>query len=311
MKKILRQELKSYTPEWNAKCSIITNLFILVPTLTLAIVLLIYSKKVFEIEINYTNCIPNQDNSQNMKTCKIQFLIPKKLKKPIFVYYRLKTFFINHRRIIESKSWKELKGEDVNTAMSCKGAYYMKEMFEENSPYYTNEWGHQFSEDDVASPCGLLAKCFFNDTYNITNVHGDFIYINETGISNKYLKTKFFKRRKNYKETQWIDVENEHFINWINMETFKNFKKLWGRIDTDMDPGNYYLIVHDNYDVSAYESRKSIIIGNENVFGMNNIIPYCFIVASAYLFLVILILWVKYVSSKDKKDFNISKLKWN
>ena len=26
MKKLLRQELKSYTPEWNAKCSIITDI---------------------------------------------------------------------------------------------------------------------------------------------------------------------------------------------------------------------------------------------------------------------------------------------
>ena len=312
MKKLLRQELKSYTPECNAKCSIIIDLIVMVSSLSIGIILIYYSKKNTEIEIDYTNCIPNQENSfsPNNRTCKIQFKIHKKMQNPIFIYYQLKNFYLNHRKIIESKNWNELRGEEVNAKSSCKDAYLMGEMFSKNSPYYINEWGHNFSEYDIASPCGLLARNFFNDTYNITFNNGTFINIDETNISSKYLKKHFFKRRKNYKEIQWIDVENEHFINWMNVETFSTFRKLWWKIYIDLEPGNYYLIAHDNYDVARYESKKYFVIGNANVFGIDNLVGYFFIGVSAYLFVIILILWVKYLLSKEKKEVNISKLKW-
>ena len=312
MKKLLRQELKSYTPEWNFKCSIFTDLILMSCSLAIGVILIYYSKMNIEIEIDYTNCIPNQENSHNNnKTCRIQFKIAKKLKHPIFVYYRLKNFYLNHRKIIESKNWKELRGEEVDTKDSCKNAYLMGQMFPSNSPYFINEWGQNFSENDIASPCGLLARNYFNDTYNLTFNNGTYIKINETGISNKYLKNKFFKRRKNYKQLQWIDVENEHFINWMNVETFSNFRKLWGKINIDLEEGNYYLLVHDNYDVSKYDSKKYFVIGNANVFGINNVVGYFFIGVSIYLFIIILILWVKYLLNKEKNEVNISKLKWN
>ena len=313
MKKLLRQELSSYTPEWTAKCSIITDLIIMTCSLSIGILLIYYSKKYSEIDLDYSNCVPNQEYTFSLtnKTCRIQFKIPKKFKAPIFVYYKLKNFYLNHRKIIESKNWKELRGEEVNTKASCKDAYLMGEMFSRNSPYYKNEWGHNFSENDVASPCGLLARSYFNDSYNITFDNGTYIYINESGIANQYLKKNFYKRRKNYQVTQWIDVENEHFINWMSTETFSTFRKLWGRINIDLEPGNYYLIVHDNYDTGRYDSKKSIIIGIANVFGVNNMFGYFFIAIAIYLFLVVLILWVKYLLSKEKKEVNISKLKFN
>ena len=314
MKKLLRQELKSYTPEWNAKCSMITDLILMIISLSIGILLISFSKRHKEIEIDYTNCVPNQENSvaKNNKICKIEFKIQKTLKKPIFIYYRLKNFYLNHRKIIESKNWNELRGEDANTKTSCKNAYLMGEIFKnKNTFYYMNEWGHNFTENDIASPCGLLARSFFNDTYQITFNNGTEINIDETGISNSYLKKHFYKRRKDYKDTQWIDVENEHFINWMNIETFSNFRKLWGKIYYDLEPGNYYLIAHDNYDVSKYEAKKYFVIGNANVFGINNSIGYFFIAISIYLFLIILILWVKYLLSKEKKEVNMNKLKWN
>ena len=312
MKKLLRQELKSYTPEWNAKCSIITDFFIMISSFSIGILLVYYSKRHIEIEVDYTNCIPNQDNSfsSSNKSCRIQFKVHRTIKKPIFVYYKLRNFYLNHRKIIESKNWKELRGEDANTKSSCKDAYLMGEMFGKNSVYFINQWGHNFSETDVASPCGLLARSFFNDTFNLTDDDGNYIIINETGISNKYLKKSFFKRRKDYENTQWIDVENEHFINWMNIETFSTFTKLWGKIYKDLEPGSYYLIAHDNYDIARYDSKKSFIIGNANVFGVNNFVGFFFIAIAIYLLVVILILWVKYLLGKEKKEVNISKLKW-
>jgi hypothetical protein len=309
MKKLLKQELKSYTPEWDAKCSIITDIIIMISSFSIGITLIYYSKRYIWIEIKYTTCI-NDNYDKSTKICTIPFKIDKTIKSPIFIYYKLENFFLNHRNLVESKNYKELRGEDTDTKMNCKNSYLMSEMFGKSSPYYLNEWNHNFSETDISSPCGLLARCFFNDTYNLTFSNGTYINISEYGISNEYLKKKFFKRNKDYKTKQWIDVENEHFINWMNIETFYNFKKIWGKIDFDLKPGNYNLIVKNNYDIKKYEADKYFCISNANTFGINNLFGYFFVGIGIYLFLVILILWVKYLLSKESKEVNINKLKW-
>ena len=224
MKKLLRQELKSYTPEWNAKCSIITNLIIMISSFSIGITMIYFSKKFSGIEIKYSSCSNNYD--KNQKLCLINFQITKTIERPVYVYYKLENFYLNHRLLVESKSWKELRGKETDTKYNCKNSYLMSEMFGKSSPYYLNEWNHNFSEADISSPCGLLARCFFNDTYNLTFSNGTNINISEYGISNEYLKKKFLKRNKDYKTKQWIDVENEHFINWMNKLLFIIFFNL-------------------------------------------------------------------------------------
>ena len=312
MKKLLRQELKSYTPEWDAKCSIITDLIIMISCFSIGITMLYFSNRYSIIEIKYSSCLDNISNMEkNKKICNIPFTLDKGIKSPIFVYYKLENFYINHRNLVESKSWKELRGEEGFTKEKCKNSYLMSEMFPSDSPYYTNQWNYTFQENDIASPCGLWARSFFNDTYILNYSNGTSININEYNISNDYLKDKFFKRRKDYNIIQWIDVENEHFINWMNIETSNNFKKIWGRIDFDLEPGNYTLIVKNNYDIKKYDAEKYFCISNANSFGINNLFGYFFIAIGIYLFIVILILWVKYLLSKESKEVNINKLKWD
>jgi hypothetical protein len=46
-----------------------------------------------------------------------------------------------------------------------------------------------------------------------------------------------------------------------------NFRKLWGRIDTPLQQGEYKLIVTNNYDVAPFEGSKSFVISTTNAFG--------------------------------------------
>ena len=308
MKKLFRQELKSYTPEWNAKCSIFTNIIIMIASFSIGITLIYFSKQFSGIEIKYSSCLNNSE--KNKKICLINFEIVKAIQSPVYVYYKLENFYLNHRLLVESKSWKELRGEETDTKDSCKNSYLMSEMFDKNSPYYSNEWNHNFSENDISSPCGLWARSFFNDTFLLTFLNGTRIKINEYNISNEYLRNKFYKRRNDYKIKQWIDVENEHFINWMNIETFHNFKKIWGKIDIDLKPGNYNLYIKNNYDIKKYDAEKYFCLSNTNRFGINNSFGYFFIGIGFYLLVVIFLLWVKYLLNKENKEVNINKLKW-
>ena len=64
------------------------------------------------------------------------------------------------------------------------------------------------------------------------------ININENNISNSYDNANF----NNFDSSlQWIDIKNEHFIVWMQMETFPTFRKLWGKIEEDLEKGTYLL----------------------------------------------------------------------
>ena len=58
--------------------------------------------------------------------------------------------------------------------------------------------GKTINPDDPATPCGLIAKTFFNDTYAMNEVEGETIPIIENEIALKY-------DRDNYKNTNNLD----------------------------------------------------------------------------------------------------------
>ena len=294
---ILRQEIDSYTPSFNVRCGIITNLVFLIVAVGLGTPMIILANNTNEIRIEYTKCRKNNDDNN---TCKLSFTT-KKLSEPLFLYYELNNFFMNHRKFVKSKIWAQLRGDEVSSKQTCDDAWTMEQMFGEESVYYTNEWGHTFNKTDIANPCGLIARAFFNDTYTLHNNDLDMnIPINETLISNSYLRKQFYKRNKNYKEKQRIDVENEHFINWMNVETFDNFRKLWGRITMDLPAGNYSITVNDNYNVDMYKAKKFIVITDANPLGQNNFLGWLLVAIGIYCSLVILVLWVIKLSNKEK-----------
>jgi len=48
-------------------------------------------------------------------------------------------------------------------------------------------------------------------------------------------------------------MTDEHFIVWMRTSGLPEFRKLWGRIDTSLYPGeNYLLNIKNNYDVSSF-----------------------------------------------------------
>ena len=71
------------------------------------------------------------------------------------------------------------------------------------------------------------------------------IHINEKDIVWSY-ERDFYKRTDNSENIQWIDPSNEHFIVWMRISTLNKFRKLWGKIDNDLEPGNYVLKINNS-----------------------------------------------------------------
>jgi hypothetical protein len=45
------------------------------------------------------------------KICSKSFEVTETMKAPVFLYYELENFYMNHRKFVKSKVWKQLKGE--------------------------------------------------------------------------------------------------------------------------------------------------------------------------------------------------------
>lgn len=63
---------------------------------------------------------------------------------------------------------------------------------------------------------------------------------------------------------------DEHFIVWMRTSGLPNFKKLWGKIPINMEAGDFYVKIWDNYDVEAFQGQKTFFITNMNAFGGKN-----------------------------------------
>ena len=225
----------------------------------LGVLILLFSNESVEFTERYDHkCKINED-------CKIQLNISQKMKKNISIYYQLDKFYQNHPRYIRSRSEAQLKGEDVklpdiNASKECDPIITNKDVNRKESQLLDRE-------EDLAFPCGLLAKYYFNDTFNFTRLNGTPIKFNEDNIARKSDKKKYKSIYDSKKH--WINMSDEHFLVWMRPSPFQNFTKLWGRIEEDLDE-NITVIIKNNYPVDDFNGSKYIVLKTVNNFGGKN-----------------------------------------
>ena len=297
-----QQRLPAWRPVPTLLSIIIFYVLFALIFITLGVIILIFSGKIVSQEIPYN------DQCKDKKICELTETIKEDMKAPIMVYYKLDGFYQNHRRYIRSKSVNQLYGKSEDTG-DCGPIYKnkdinndiifenMKKLIEEEEKgeeEEKEEGGEKEKEKEKeigkigkeylnknAIPCGLMAKTFFNDTFEIftknENGENSNIPIHQENIAFDKDKHLF----KNVDESnQWIDMEDEHFIVWMRPAGLPNFKKLWGRIEDDLNKSEkLYFKINNNYKVDHYGGDKSIILSTANKFGGKNFfMGVCFII---------------------------------
>ena len=256
----------------------------------LGIVLLVYSNKVKQVELDYTDCGTDP-------TCSREIKIDEKIDGPVFVYYQLIGFFQNSRRYVKSKNIDQLQGNEISDNEDCSPAVYNKDMDLGGKKSLLNT---DLIPSNVAVPCGLMAKTFFNDTYNFF-INGAKLIVDETDITFEKDRDLF---KKNYDESlQWIDLTNEHFLVWMRPSGLPNPKKLWGRIEQDLESGTKIEVeITNNYNVDIYKGKKKIILSNATKFGgKNKFLAVSYIVVGALSLVSAIIFPVGYKLQLDKE----------
>ena len=303
--KFKQQKLPGWRPVPTIASTTIIFLVFGVVFIVLGIVILVFSNKIKEISYRYDEECKGKEN------CKIHFKIEKDMERNIMVYYQLDGFYQNHRRYVKSKSDDQLNGKDISyesmkDSQDCDPVITNKDMNQKISVT-----GDPLKDDDVAIPCGLIAKSYFNDNFTnwvIKNKFGDgepdeVINVNDKDIAwkaDKELKYKNVDLKK-----QWIDMTNEHFIVWMRPAGLPNFRKLWGRItDRDLKAGSEIEVdIENKFDVSTFKGKKYLILSTVNSFGgKNSFLGISYIVLGGISIILAIIFIIGYnIHSKKQK----------
>ena len=264
-------------PAWRPVPTILSLVIVLslfgIVFIILGIVLLVYSNKIKSVELDYTDC-------GNVTFCSKTMNITETIEGP------------------KSKNIKQLQGDEISEKDDCSPVIYNKDMDLGDKVSLNNT---SLSPNDVAIPCGLMAKTFFNDTYTFS-INGTQLLVNETGIA--FAKDRdLFKKNYNMNK-QWMDLTNEHFIVWMRPSGLPNPKKLWGRIEQDLESGTQIdVVINNNYNVDFYEGKKKIILSNANKFGGKNKvlgISYIIVGGISLVFAILFPIGYKFQLGKEK-----------
>ncbi|KAL9163529.1 hypothetical protein ABFS82_06G046400 [Erythranthe guttata] len=199
------------------------------------------------------------------KTCTRTLIVPKKMKHPIFVYYQLDDFYQNHRRYVKSRNDEQYR----NPAADHKTAHCEPEsMNNDNQPIV---------------PCGLIAWSLFNDTYSFS-VNGNSLPINKKGIAWESDKTHKFGSKvypKNFQSRSLIGGaklnesiplnQQEDLLVWMRTAALPNFRKLYGRIETDLEANEMIkVVINNNYNTYTFKGKKKLVISTTTWIGGKN-----------------------------------------
>jgi hypothetical protein len=239
--------------------------------IVLGIIILIYSNQIEEVSYRYDEKCKSEKASDD--SCEIELKIENDMEPKIMIYYQLNGFYQNHRRYVKSKSDAQLSGKDISLeemkdSQDCDPAVTNEDMNKKKSIT-----GENLIDKEVAIPCGLIAKSYFNDDFQNWKIIRDNSDI-DLVPNCKDIAWKADKELK-YKnidiKRQWIDMQDEHFIVWMRPAGLPNFRQLWGRIEVELKKGDIVKVtVIDQFDVDSFKGKKFLILSTVNAFGGKN-----------------------------------------
>jgi hypothetical protein len=209
-------------------------------------------------------------NSAIDHSCNVTLTIPKRMKRPIYVYYELTNFYQNHRRYVKSRNDQQLRGDSITSLDSCK-------------PLATTANGSQIV------PCGLIAWSLFNDTFTFSG--NGTIPVDNTGIAWKSdvdskfgenVKPAFFPNNDRNGTLGLIGgkmlneslplKQAEDLIVWMRTAALPNFRKLWGKItDRDLEAGQVISVrIANVYNTYSFKGSKKLVLSTTSWLGGKN-----------------------------------------
>ncbi|KAL2483813.1 ALA-interacting subunit 3 [Forsythia ovata] len=309
-----QQELPACKPILTPKWVISAFLLVSVVFIPIGVVSLFASQDVVEIVDRYdSDCIPAGARNNKVgfiqgsqvKTCNRTLRVPKRMKQPIYVYYQLDNFYQNHRRYVKSRSDQQLRSpRNENDTSACKP--------EENANGMS------------IVPCGLVAWSLFNDTYNFTH-NNQQLAINKRDISWKSDRDRKFGKEvypKNFQNGTLIGgahldpskplSEQEDLIVWMRTAALPTFRKLYGKIETDLQAGDVIdVTLENNYNTYSFDGKKKLVLSTTSwLGGKNDFLGIAYLTVGGLCFFLAMVFIIIYLV-KPRQLGDPSYLSWN
>lgn len=297
------------TPVWVISTFLLMGI-ICIPTGFLS---LSASRSVVEIVHRYDiGCIPEPFRGDKVgyikdvsisKNCYLSIEVPKQMKAPIYIYYQLENYYQNHRRYVKSRSDKQLLyGSKHTDTGSCQP--------------------EQYSNGFPVIPCGLIAWSLFNDTYKFSR-RAEGLKVNRKNIAWKSDRDHKFGEvfPFNFQNGTLIGGGNldpniplsdqEDLIVWMRTAALPSFRKLYGRIEEDLEAGDVIDVdLSNNYNTYSFGGKKTIVLSTSSwIGGKNDFLGMAYIcIGASSIFISLVFLLIHVRNPRPYSDTNLS---WN
>ncbi|CAK7351763.1 unnamed protein product [Dovyalis caffra] len=255
------------------------------------------------------------------KTCTVKFTVPKHMKGPVFIYYQLTNFYQNYRKMsygvplrsrIKDTKYMGSRSDRQLTSKAYEGAE-----LEKCEPL------EKVGEEPIV-PCGLVAWSMFNDTYSFS-VKDKALIVNKTNIAWESDKETRFGSDVYPKNFQTGDViggaklnssiplsEQEDLMVWMRTATLRNFRKLYGRIDVDLEANDEIAVeIQNNYNSYGYGGEKLLVLSTTSAFGgQNKFLGVAYLTVGGFCFFFAIIFAIIY-HFKRREIGDTAYLSWN
>ncbi|XP_049849034.1 uncharacterized protein LOC126317099 [Schistocerca gregaria] len=212
------------------------------------------------------------------------------LRAPFYVYYQIDNFYQNNKRYYNSRNAKQLRGEMVYSFSELRDC----------SPYISKN--NSLNLDDFYIPCGLMARSFFNDSFKIYNLR-KYIELDKKDIAYSSQIGAIYKNPPSDQPGIRVinDLENEDFVVWMHPSAFPYTRKLWGVSYEGVRSAHCYCDVQNNFDVSAFNGKKYIVLVEKNWLGSSSrFLSILYIGAGSFYLLMSFIFLFVYIWSKRR-----------
>ena len=97
-------------------------------------------------------------------------------------------------------------------------------------------------------------------------------------------------------------MTDEHFMVWMKTAGLPNFRKLWGKIEEDLQPQTYKVVIENNYNVAGFNGEKLFVVSTANSSGgRNETLGVIYIILGVLCFVFNVLLYCR-VFEKFKRD---------
>ncbi|KAI0873191.1 CDC50 family protein [Hypoxylon argillaceum] len=261
-----------------------------------------------------------------LKKCTLQFNVFQDMSAPVRAYYRLDNFYQNHRRYVNSFNADQLLAKNVSTSTLSNSNC---------APLAVETLENETSARQIY-PCGLIANSLFNDTIGrplrvgvTDNVAYEWNEDNIAWPADKDLYKNLASPdydliipppnwRPRYPNGRYSAEypppnlkEDEHFISWMRTAALPSFFKPWAFGNETLVAGHYQVEIIDNFNMTEYKGRKSLVITTTGPLGGKNDLPGILWLALSGFFIVMSLVFVIGNFLRPRKLGDHTLLSWN